>query len=300
VKVFSVVVLDSLAEALRCIYWYKPDLRSFLLRSGLPSDLLGRLDWTQHKREIVRELLDSLTRRSDRGAPLISKVIDAVVEQDDFAHLARLEDGQRKAKDATDAVSRLKELLGHESVAERAERARAEKRTEAERRKTQIAARQAAMQSMFDEFNVLRAMDDERARGIAFEDFLRRLFALHDLDPRGAFAIPGEQTDGSIRLDSHFFLVEARWRVDATSPADIRAFRGKVEEKLDNTLGIFVAMNGFTPEAIKRAATPPAKVILIDGLDLAPVLQGLTDFVEMLRRKVRAAAEAGDVHFRVQ
>jgi len=138
-------------------------------------------------------------------------------------------------------------------------------------------------------------MDDRRERGVQFEEFLRKLFALHDLEPRGAFSIAGEQTDGSIRVDSQLFLVEARWREEPTSPDDIRSFRGKVEEKLDNTLGIFVSMSYFTDEAIKRAAVPPAKVILVDGQDLAPVMQGLIDLVEMLRRKIRRAAETGDV-----
>jgi len=58
-------------------------------------------------------------------------------------------------------------------------------------------------------------------------------------------------------------------------------------------------MNGFTEEAIKRAGVPPAKVILVDGLDLAPLVQGSRDLVEVLRRKVRSAAETGNVLFRV-
>lgn len=295
-KVHSPVVLDALGEALRCVYWYKKDLRSFFLRVGVPGDLIGRLDWpNEHKRELARQVLDALSRQPDRGTSIISNLIDAVVEIEDFAHLARIEDGERLVRDATDAVRRLRDLLGRESGAEREERTRAARRIEAERRKAELVARQESISGLAAEFARIHSMEDRRERGMEFEEFLRRLFALHDLEPRGAFSIAGEQTDGSIRVDSQLFLVEARWREEPTSPDDIRSFRGKVEEKLDNTLGIFISMSYFTTEAIKRAAVPPAKVILVDGQDLAPVMQGLVDLVEMLRRKIRRAAETGDV-----
>lgn len=295
-KVHSPVVLDALGEALRCVYWYKKDLRSFFVRVGVPGDLIGRLDWpNEHKRELARQVLDVLARQHDRGTTIISQLIDAVVEIDDFAHLARIEDGERLVRDATDAVRRLRELLSRESGAEREEGARAARRIEAERRKAELVARQESIAGLAAEFARLHSMENRRERGVQFEEFLRRLFALHDLEPRGAFSIAGEQTDGSIRVDSQLFLVEARWREDPTSPDDIRSFRGKVEEKLDNTLGIFISMSYFTTEAIKRAAVPPAKVILVDGQDLAPVMQGLVDLVEMVRRKIRRAAETGDV-----
>lgn len=296
---FAPAVVTGLAEALRHTYWYKKDLRSFLLRAGVPHAFVGRLDWDANKRDIIREMLDELVRQPT-GTAIVSKVIDAVVEMDDFSHLERLDDdGARKAADASAAVTKLKNLLGKTSVAERADRARAEKRTEAERRKVEHGRLQNEMLDLKSEFEALSNTKDVQARGLAFEPFLRRLFALHDLDPRGSFSLPGEQTDGSIRLDSQLFLVDARWRAEPESPADVRSFRGKVEEKLDNTLGIMISMNGFTEEAIKRAAVPPAKLILVDGQDLAPVVQGLVDFVKLLQRKVRRAAETGEVLVRV-
>jgi len=137
---------------------------------------------------------------------------------------------------------------------------------------------------------------DEQVRGLAFEDFLRRcLFALHDLDPRGGFSSPGEQIDGSFRLDNQ--LSGRGEMADRYGLAVGRALipRQAGVKKLDNTLGIFIAVNGFTDEAAKRAAVDPAKIILVEGLDLAPLVQDAWDLVEVLRRKLRRAAETGDV-----
>lgn len=56
-KVYPASVIDALGESLRCLYWYKDDLRSFLTRAGLPRSIVAPLDWSSHKRVVVRELL---------------------------------------------------------------------------------------------------------------------------------------------------------------------------------------------------------------------------------------------------
>ena len=196
------------------------------------------------------------------------------------------DDGERKAADAKAAQSRLRGLLDKSSLVDRAERARQQKRTEARRAVQAQVAQKKHVADLAARFQELAGMSDEQARGLAFEPFLRDMFALFDLDPRGSYSLPGEQTDGSIRLDGTLYLVEARWRAAQADPAALRAFRGKVEDKLDNTLGFFISMSGFTDQAIAKVSEGRRVVVLIDGLDLARVLQGLVDLVDMLRRKV--------------
>lgn len=146
----------------------------------------------------------------------------------------------------------------------------------------------------------LTSLADTQRRGYRFQDLLRDLFALNDLDPRGAFARPGEQTDASISLGDTVMLVEARWTETLTSPGEVREFRTKVHDKLDNTLGLMVSMAGFTSEAIDSASGGGRMVVvLMDGQDLASIFQGLTDLVEVLRRKLRHAAEVGHALYRV-
>lgn len=298
-KAFTPNVLEALTEALTKIYWYKKDLRSFLYRAGVPEAVINSADWGSYKRHVAQHIVDHLAADPASGTGLISRIIDAVVEQDSFDHLHRLDDGRLKAEEAEAAARRLKDLFGRQSVAERAARARREKRTEAERIRQEAKTREHLMTELRDEFEGLARQDNPQNRGLKFERFLRRLFAAHDLNPRGGFASSGEQIDGSIELDGTLYLVEAKWTVGQTTPAKIRDFRGKVEEKLDNTLGFFISMNGFTEEAVNRAARGRRVLILVDGRDLSPVLQGIIDLVELLRRKIRRAAETGEVLYRV-
>jgi len=301
-KSYSPALIQCLSDALLASFWYKGDLRSFLLRAGIPETVVARLDWSRDspKRATLRALFDRLATQPDRGTAVISKLMDSVVEQDTFEHLQRLDDGKRKVDDARRAVELLKDKIGARSVVERAERARGEQRTASAQRQAALVARQQDSQALQNEFENLAMMRGEQARGLAFEPFLRRLFTLHDLDPRGSYTVPGEQIDGSIRLDSTLFLIEARWRSAAATPADIGAFKAKiVEGKLNNTLGIFISMNGFTEEAIRHAGLGERVVILVEGVDLTPAIQGHVDLVEMLRRKVRSAGEAGQFLARV-
>jgi hypothetical protein len=58
-------------------------------------------------------------------------------------------------------------------------------------------------------------------RGLRFEGFLNELFAAHELAPRNAFRLTGEQIDGSFRLDGQTYLVEAKWHGPQIGFADL-------------------------------------------------------------------------------
>lgn len=305
-KLYTPVVLDAVVEALRTVQWYKNDLRSFLIRAGVPAHVVSAFPWeAMHKRAIAKQLVDDLAANPASGMPIINRIIDSLVEMDEqLPHLARLEEGKKKVEEGRRALRALKDLLGRETLAERAERARQDARTEAERVRIARMQRQDELKSLNGRLVTLTAMPTDgkstRQRGILFQDFLRDLFALYDLDPRGSFARPGEQIDGSITLNGTFLVVEAKWENKPIEPKDIRDFTGKIQTKLDNTLGLFVSMSGFTEQAIEEAArTGRIYTILMDGVDVAVVFQGTVDLSELLRRKLRHAAEYGRAMYRL-
>lgn len=299
-KTYTPVVLDALADCLRTLYWYKNDLRSFLIRAGVPKPVVNSLSWSGYKRSIIAELLDRLASNPASGMPILRRLVGAVVEQDEkFAHLAKLDDGRRKVADARTAVRHLKDLLGTRTVVERAEQARRENRTETERAAAELREREIVLAGLNNRFLAMCESKNPQRRGLDFQDLLRDLFRIYDLDPRGAFSRPGEQTDGSIRFEGTVLLVEARWTEAATSPGEVREFRSKVHDKLDSTLGLMISMGGFTDQAIESASSSGRLlVVLMDGLDVARVFQGVDDFCEVLRRKLRHAAEEGRAMYR--
>lgn len=299
-KVYSPQVFDALAECLRTVYWFKEELKSFFVRCGVPREHIARLDWS-YKRNAIRQLLDDLAAKKTSGTPLVGALVGGVVEQDEsFPHLAKLEDGKQRVKDARAAVRRLKDLLGHQTVVARAEAARTERRTEAERQQDERRRRVEAVVKLKASFMELATTNNEQKRGYDFQPWLRELFALHDFEPRGSFASPGEQIDGSILLAGQLLLVEARWTKQMVEPADVRDFVGKLDQKLDNTLGLMVSVAGFTENAAAKATSGGRLLtVFMDGQDLFLVLEGLVDLRDLLTRKLRHAAEKGEPMYRV-
>ena len=133
-------------------------------------------------------------------------------------------------------------------------------------------------------------------RGFAFEKFLDELFDVYGLTPRGSFRLSGEQIDGSLMLDGDTYLLEARWRNQQAAFADLMTFSGKVSGKAQWSRGVIVSYGGFTEEGLTAFGVGrAANIIGMDGLDPYHTLSGNLDLRELLRRKVRRAAETSRV-----
>jgi len=138
-------------------------------------------------------------------------------------------------------------------------------------------------------------------RGFAFERLLSELFDLHGLAPRGSFRITGEQIDGSFMLDREIYLLEARWRNEPAANSDLLTFSGKVAGKAVWARGLFVSYAGFSQDGlIGFGQGRRTNIIGLDGLDLYHVFSGSLGLGEVLRRKMRRAAETNRVHVPVR
>ncbi|MBB4084032.1 restriction endonuclease [Brevundimonas lenta] len=136
-------------------------------------------------------------------------------------------------------------------------------------------------------------------RGYAFEKFLKSLFDAYGLQGRDPFRIRGEQIDGSFELSHETYLLEAKWQNAFVGAADLYAFNGKVEEKAAWARGLFISYCGFSEDGL-HAFGRGKRLICMDGLDLSETLMGGLSLTDVLRRKVRRAAETGQPFVRVR
>lgn len=123
------------------------------------------------------------------------------------------------------------------------------------------------------------------------------LFELFDLDPKASFKNLGEQVDGAFNLEGTDYLFEAKWQKEMVNKADLAAFSDKVRTKLENTLGVFLSINGFSADGIAAHQAGGASIILMDGADLMAVLEERIDFVSLLLRKKRHASQTGNIFY---
>ena len=126
-----------------------------------------------------------------------------------------------------------------------------------------------------------------------------RYFELWDLNPRAAYSIEHEQVDGAFTFRTDDYILEARWRADPLQPKDLNDFRAKVDGKARNTLGLCMSISGFTEGATAQHSRSQTPLVLMDGTDLMPILEGRIELTEVLERKRRHAAETGNPMYRV-
>ncbi len=292
---------QALSEALCTYFWFKKDFETLVrVRFSEAPDALAVVNFNETKRTATGQLIGALRLKENKYQEVVIDALVALNEFDpDFHHLARLDGGPKLVANARASHRAVRAVVQQysELVAQR-EAARREARN--------IAAKESALRlhesrlvDLHGEFMRMHKMDDERhERGRILEGFLNSLFELWDLYPRAAYSIEHEQIDGAFTLRTDDYILEARWCSKTLQPKHLNNFRMKIDGKARNTLGLCVAINGFTKGAISKHSGGQTPLVLMDGADLLPILEGRIALVEVLQRKRRHAAETGNPMYR--
>lgn len=294
-KRVSPAIQPPLCEALSLAFWYKKDLRRHLNSCLVGQrELVAQLDWSDYKRNIVGQLVDTLDADQHKYFESFLALILGTADVTNPTHLKRLDDGDRKYSDAVTALDSLREQVEPYRRMKSDEDA-ADRRRELDRKRAldrqAVTTQLEKMRALFVSIN----QQDPQARGYSLEKFLNSLFELYDIDAKGPFSLTGEQIDGAFTLEGTEFLVEAKWRSEKTATSDLDIFAGKIGRKLDNTLGLFLSMNGFQDTALSLHSHSRPVMILMDGADLSAVVEGRISMPELIIRKRQHAARTGEI-----
>ena len=295
-KTLNPSAIIALKEALSQIYWYKRDLRAFISGNLNNPAVLTRLNWDDYKRNIVGQVVDLLVQNQERYQTDLLNLTSAICSMEDFSHLLHLENGKEKARMAENSVRALRKYYAaHREIYDEKREAEQRRKSYAEKLK-EINAVQDQLHHLYSDFCELVTSSQPQLRGYRLEKLLRQLFELFDLDPKASFRITGEQIDGAFTFDGIDYLFEAKWQEQAVSADSLDSFAAKVKRKLDNTLGLFVSINGFSPDAVQAHSQGRRVLLLMDGGDLMAVLENRIDLQELLLRKRRYASQTGSIY----
>lgn len=284
-------IIVPLKDTLSKIYWYKRDLKSFLYScfDEKTNHILNTIDNNQTKYTYVSELIDRMIIREDIYQKDLISIITALVNFNDFSHFRKLDDYEKLNRDARDAVTHFKIVARPmlENFDKKVDTINVNIKT--------TKSSQDKLNILLSKFQKLALSTEYQKRGYEFEVLLNELFKLFDIECKGSFKINGEQIDGAFTLDSVEYLLEAKWQKDLICKSDIYAFKGKIDNKLKNTLGLYVSINGYANNSYTTADFP--QVILCDSIDIISVLEGRIDLDELIKRKKQEASRTGNVLF---
>lgn len=294
-KRLTPAAIVALKEALGKIYWYKSDLRSFLFQSVQDATILGGIDWKTYKWQIASDVVDRACA-DNAFVVTLTRLCREVCEMTSFKHLERLDGGEEKAKRAREAVAHLRSLVEtHEKAEDEQDAAGQRQLRESERLARSGAVRQK-LSEIRDRYMGFVISSDAQGRGFELERIMYDVFELFDLDPRASFRVVGEQIDGAFSLEGTDYLFEAKWQKTKCGASDLDAFAAKVQRKLDNTLGVFLAINGCSDDGLTAHQRTRATILVMDGAHLMGVLEERIDLVSLLVRLRRHAAQTGEIY----
>lgn len=299
--IVSKEVLDAIRECVLNIFWPKNDVLDFFQSCGCPASTLKRLKGQKHdlaRKEIINIVLNQLCQNHDNGIGPIRRIIHELKDWSTFNSIHFEIGGNLNIQRAKHSIANLKRLQeSKDSQLREAEKKRQESH--------HLSQHQLRIEHLKKKFYLLCKGQDENGReinlqkrGYLFEAFLKDLAMLEGLTTTESFSfnIPGEQVDGAIKFDGEHYIVEAKWQEKVAASNSLYQFAYKVEGKMYGR-GIFISINGFSSESVDALTKGKSlKSILIDGADLALVIEGLYTFSEMLDKKIKAAQTRGNIY----
>lgn len=299
-KRIAPAAINALKEALTNIYWYKSDLRSFIMNTISDTNLLAKLDWNDYKRNIVTLLVNYLARNQDIYQNDLMRLMSEVIKIEDFSHLNRLEDGAEKVKKAQESVNALRILVkDHFDLVEEQKISEEQRKAAYEKILRNQGVRDRLKEIEKDYLELISSTNPQQ-RGFTLERLLQELFTLFDLDPKASFRITGEQIDGAFTFENTDYIFEAKWQQEPVGTRELDTLHSKLTRTTtDITLGLFLSINGYSDDAVRAHSSGRRLMILMDGSHLMAVIEGRIDLMQLLLRMRRHASQTGNIYLKI-
>jgi len=286
--VFTEEIEVTIKDGIAHLYWYKGDLHKAWLRSGVDSALCNEIANQRNEDGNTltkRQQMDILYQRLrdsdyDRRLEVSRNFVRILIEHKTFVP----QDKRHRTEVAERAALKLKEII--------AQQEKDREYRESIKRKAQKASKEdyhSQLLKLREKF-VAAQEKEPQDKGYALEEIFVDLMRISHIAVEEPFRIKGEQIDGGIKYDGHYYLIELKWTESKADPKEIGSFFYKVDGKLD-ARGIIISMNGYTSGVVESLPRgKELKILLLDGNHLANVIFGHYTFQELLEHAISQAS----------
>ncbi|KPA98052.1 hypothetical protein [Pseudomonas asplenii] len=285
-------------EAALKSFWRKEALRKFLRQSHVAEPHLATWSSEESKRDFLDRTFAAL-QKTDKGKAVIGAMAISLAEQSSFPDLRNWEDSAVKIKDAQNSVSELKVYIARQTEEVRTQQERDAARALAREEREAIQKQRVSIDVLQQRLDGLAPQMGTAAGGYLFQDWFYDFISFSEIDNRRPYNTSGRQIDGSITVDGTTYLIELKFTASQAGSPDIDIFRGKVESKADNTMGIFLSMAGYSSVAVSEASGKRSTLLLLDASHIYLVLGGAMPFIDAIRRIRRHASQTGEAYLAV-
>jgi Holliday junction resolvase-like predicted endonuclease len=109
------------------------------------------------------------------------------------------------------------------------------------------------------------------------------------------------EIDVTFAVEGTRFVLEAKWEQDKTDTGKISKLKTRVEQRLTNTVGVFMSMAGYSPEAIRDVNIGRRlEVLLIDRSHLEAMISGVVPPTELFGLLIDKASYEGRPYYALE
>jgi Restriction endonuclease len=301
-KRLSARYLELVYHATLKSYWRKKSLKAFLRRCGVAEPFLAELsdDKDVSKQDWLDHLFPKL-ENSEPGQTILQQIGRSLTEQASFPDLENWEDSRTKIANAKKAVAELTAFLNKIDEDKDAEKEAAQRRAAAADQRQVMVRSKATLQTLQERLDQLSMTAlGTSAGGFDFEKWFYDFMDFCEIENRRPYrSDDNRQVDGSVSLDGTTYLVELKFEGKQADHDAIDPILNKINKKSDNTMGIVVAISGFTDGAKANASGPKSPLLLFDHSHLYMALNDRIHFKDVLLRVRRHSSQEGKAYLAV-
>lgn len=294
-KKLAAQMIELTQDACLSAFNRKTVLTTFLRQHNIPQNYPDC-----HTDETKRQYLDKLfchliSLKDNEGHAIILEIAHSLSSKTSFPDLENWEDSSTRLDKARCSINRLKREVSKIDQQVIDEKEKKERHERARNDKERIQRESHSLQKLYDRLNSLSKRIGEQKAGYDFEEWFYDLAIFSEILARRSYRDPdGRQIDGSLTIDGTTFLIETKFSSNPSGSEDIDIFSGKVENKIDNTMGIMIAISGYNENA-KKNASKKRIILLLDHSHIYNlILNGLMSLTEVIQRAYRHAGQTGD------
>ena len=294
-KIFSPALKRQIKDCILALLWPKREIYDFFKDHSCPVNVLKTIDdWNEKglsRADMVSEVFNALGELPDNGTVHFNLMLDSL------ANWTHFDEYWFKTQQKLDLVSAQKKIAALKQAKEKnIDKTRQRVATN----KQKAAARELrhkSLEEMRQDFQLI-SIDSgtPQERGYLLEQFLAKMTRFFDLKVSESFKLKGTQIDGTIKYEGENYSIETKWHNRQLSDEPLMAFCHKQESNMHGR-GIFLSINGFTEGALSMLERASIKnTVLMDGEDVALILNEMISFSETLDKKIHAAQTRGSFY----
>ncbi|TVX14158.1 restriction endonuclease [Streptococcus pneumoniae] len=285
----SFEIQQQIIQCFGLCFHYKDTVVSFMQTSGVLNDLI--LKWKSEPKFVWAKNVINELNKTENGRSIIRRIAT------EFYKMKNIYDEVQDRDRGLDALRKLKRLIGdtqqnkvNETLNNSYHRSRQEMKIQLKQQLLQ------KIEELKTEYYSLFSSDNPQERGYRLEKIVANLFRINDIDYHDSYRnrTNTQQLDGYFRFEGFDYLVEMKWEKNPVNSSKIASLKQKVDTKLTSTRGLFLSINGFRDEVIQDFSNKDAKILFMDGQELAYILENRISLYEALKVKIIGASKTGN------